>query len=345
MTEQKRLLMQISGPDIQQDTIECIVSATDIFTIGRLDDNDLTLKQNKISRNHAQIRLEGNDVVIVDLDSGNGTHIGTQRLEPNTPHKLKASDSIILGPFSLVITKIEDVKKAKKPKTAAPPKETPKTPKQEQKPKTQRKQTQKPSDQTLTDADSPKTERSAVPIQPPPPPTPVSSNGHGDLKPLRGVPVDVSNWLEYLPALYHDNKFIARLLLIFEAGFVPYEWIIDHFDLYLDPKMAPSEFLQWFGTWVDILVPANIPEERQHAIAQELGTLFKARGTRHSLSRHLELIFGKAPEITEPPNEFATFVVRLSIGKDQDTPINREIAESIIEAQRPIHTRYRLVID
>jgi phage tail-like protein len=159
-----------------------------------------------------------------------------------------------------------------------------------------------------------------------------------------GIPHDASRLLQYLPAVYGDDPFIGRFLLIFESLFAPLEWIVDNFDFYLDPKVAPPEWLQWFGHWADILVPGAIPVERQRAIALELGPLFLSRGTRKSLSRHLELAFGVKPIIEEPDDPPATFTVTLALGKDGDTDTNRDIARRIIEAQRPVHANYELTI-
>lgn len=344
MTVQRRAFLRLTGPDIPQDEVYI---EKEQFVIGRLDSNDLALKHNKISRQHARFLLSDKGLAVEDLESSNGTQISGEedRLEPHTPRFLKPGDSVMMGPFTLILEKIETIEPETKPKAEKEKEKPASPPAKASTPKA--KQTPAKTPPTGKSADSDATSRQVQPpaMQPPVVPPTQSSNGHGALVPLHGIPEDESNWLEYLPALYHNNKFMARFLLIFEAGFAPYEWIIDHFDLYLDPRVAPSEFLQWFGSWVDILVPASIPEERQHLIAQELGQLFKSRGTRWSLSRHLELIFGKAPEIIEPPEEFATFIVKLPLGKDADTILNRDIAETVIESQRPIHTRYRLLFE
>ncbi|NDJ87006.1 MAG: hypothetical protein GYB66_14090, partial [Chloroflexi bacterium] len=186
---------------------------------------------------------------------------------------------------------------------------------------------------------------------PPPPPAPpesgaraVSSNGGPPPEHLIGIPQDVSSWVQYLPAVFSEDEFLKRFLLIFEAIHAPHEWIVDNFDCYLDPDLTPPEWLRWFGSWCDILIPGTIPLERQRAVGRELGPLFLARGTRRSLTRHLELVFGVEPNIEEPPDRDATFVVRLPLGKDNDTLANRDVADQIINAQRPVHTNYELHI-
>lgn len=162
---------------------------------------------------------------------------------------------------------------------------------------------------------------------------------------LEGIPRNASSWLQYLPAVYSDDPFLGRFLLLFESVYAPDEWIVDNFDLYLDPKMTPPEWLRWLGNWVDIFVPPTLPEERQRAIVRELPQLFMGRGSKGAMVRHLELAFGVEPKIEEPTDKPYTFTVKLKLGSDGNTSANRGIAMQIIESQRPAHTFYTLTIE
>lgn len=55
------------------------------MTLGRADDNDLTLNSPNVSRYHARIEFDGQNYQVVDLDSTNGTYIGDARLLPGVP--------------------------------------------------------------------------------------------------------------------------------------------------------------------------------------------------------------------------------------------------------------------
>lgn len=345
MTTHRRAILRLYGPDIQQDTVE--VTQTAPLTVGRLDDNDLALKHTKVSRNHARFVFDGTTLTVEDLGSSNGTTKGEQRIEANQPTPINIGESVTVGAFSLFFDRIEEAE-AEKPKQPPRPPKAKATPTETTGKQSIEKPT--PSQQPPIAVPTAPPQQPDGPrdiIQPPPAPPDTTTNGssNGVPQPLEGVPTDVSSWMEFLPEIYSESDFFKRFLLIFESGFAPYEWIVDNMDLYFDAKIAPPEWLQWFGRWVDVLIPANIPESRQHALAQELGMIFKARGTRKSLVRHLELVFGKRPDIQEPPEQFSTFIVRLPIGRDQDTAQNRDIATQIIESHRPVHTRYQLIIE
>jgi hypothetical protein len=70
----------------------------DPITIGRLPECDITLYDRNVSRRHAEIRRAGNDVVLVDLGSTNGTKVNGAFI---SRHRLSDKDEITLGSVTL----------------------------------------------------------------------------------------------------------------------------------------------------------------------------------------------------------------------------------------------------
>ncbi|MEW6020463.1 MAG: FHA domain-containing protein, partial [Pseudomonadota bacterium] len=54
----------------------------------------MVINDSNVSRRHAEIRQEGNEYVIVDLDSTNGVEVNGQRVRKRT---LRSGDVITLG--------------------------------------------------------------------------------------------------------------------------------------------------------------------------------------------------------------------------------------------------------
>lgn len=79
--------------------------AEETFTIGREADNSLTLDDSQISEYHAQVRLQGDHLVIEDLGTTNGTIVNGEALK--RPYILQASDVISLGNRRLVVQNVE----------------------------------------------------------------------------------------------------------------------------------------------------------------------------------------------------------------------------------------------
>lgn len=68
------------------------------LSLGRMDDCDVIVPDPGVSRRHAEIRREGDEWVIVDLGSTNGTEINGRRVNR---HRLSHGDRILLGETTL----------------------------------------------------------------------------------------------------------------------------------------------------------------------------------------------------------------------------------------------------
>lgn len=63
-------------------------------TVGRLEDNNFQIPAPSVSGHHCELILQGNDVLVKDLDSTNGTFINGEQI---TEAKLPIGQSIRLG--------------------------------------------------------------------------------------------------------------------------------------------------------------------------------------------------------------------------------------------------------
>ena len=68
--------------------------AKDALSIGRLDSCDIVLSDTGVSRKHAEVRREGDEWVIVDLNSTNGTVVNGKTVRR---HRLAQGDRIEVG--------------------------------------------------------------------------------------------------------------------------------------------------------------------------------------------------------------------------------------------------------
>ena len=82
----------------------------DIFTIGRELYHDIPLDELYISKNHAQITRQGEQLFIEDLNSVNGTVVNDKPI--TEPYPLQPGDVITLGPFTFKVEKTTDLSQA-----------------------------------------------------------------------------------------------------------------------------------------------------------------------------------------------------------------------------------------
>jgi hypothetical protein len=66
----------------------------DVLTVGRLDTSDVSLADPGVSRQHAEVRREGDEWVVVDLGSTNGTVVNGKTVKR---HRLSDGDRIAFG--------------------------------------------------------------------------------------------------------------------------------------------------------------------------------------------------------------------------------------------------------
>jgi LysM repeat protein len=67
-----------------------------VLTLGRAVDNDIVIDDSEVSRHHARLTLRGNDWVLEDLGSRNGTFVNGQRI--TGPVALRPGSQVALGP-------------------------------------------------------------------------------------------------------------------------------------------------------------------------------------------------------------------------------------------------------
>ncbi|NBD36703.1 MAG: FHA domain-containing protein [Chloroflexi bacterium] len=69
--------------------------------LGRRPDNDVVLDNSKVSGRHAKLIFDREALLVVDLDSRNGTRLNGQPLPPQTPTPFRPGDVMTIGPFAL----------------------------------------------------------------------------------------------------------------------------------------------------------------------------------------------------------------------------------------------------
>jgi len=294
--------------------------------VGRQAGIDVRLNNPMISRRHLEVECNAKACQITDLGSANGSAVNGEKLEANSPRILAPGDVIEAGPFRLAYEQIVlAAPKKDGPKKKAPPKKKPVRP-------------QKPA------AKAGAKKEPAPPAPPPKPPRPTKKDSRRPepdySQPPPGLDYESRRFLEYLPGIYHTN-FMARFLAIFEAIYMPAEWNIDNFDLFLDPRTAPEGFLPWLANWFSISFDPSWSIDKRRTLLSEAYLIFAKRGTRWALSRVLEIYTGSKPvieDLLEGEDPF-TFNVKIAIAEKE---VDRTLIENIIDVSKPAHTNYNL---
>jgi phage tail-like protein len=104
---------------------------------------------------------------------------------------------------------------------------------------------------------------------------------------------------ELLPALYADDDFAQRFTGALDEVLAPVLSTLDCLDAYLDPAVAPADFVAWLAGWVALPLDELWTTAQRRALVAAAVALHRRRGTRDGLGELLRLVTGGAVEISE----------------------------------------------
>lgn len=87
-----------------------------------------------------------------------------------------------------------------------------------------------------------------------------------------------------LPAIHQQDDFTRRFVAAFDDLLAPVLSTIDQFDTYLDPWLAPADFVGWLAGWVGVELDQNWSDEQQRRLVATGVRRHARRGTRAGLS-------------------------------------------------------------
>jgi phage tail-like protein len=159
-----------------------------------------------------------------------------------------------------------------------------------------------------------------------------------------------------LPAMFHDDDMAQRWCDGLDEVLVPVPSTLDNFWAYLDPRLAPLDFVEWLAGWVGLELDQTWSEDRRRELVSTAHRLFDYRGTPRGLVELLELYTGIAPTITDgggvtwsarpdsalPGDGAAPVVVR--IATDQPDHLDTARIENMVETSKPAHVAHRVEI-
>ncbi len=155
-----------------------------------------------------------------------------------------------------------------------------------------------------------------------------------------------------LPAIYQEDEMGQRFISAFDEVLAPVLATLDNLAAYLDPWLAPADFLGWLARWLGLVLDENWPGERQRAMVAGAAELYRWRGTVRGLAAQVALSTGVEPEIEEtgatawsatpgteiPGSPMRHVTVRLRIADPSDLDVSR--LQALVAAARPADVAY-----
>lgn len=162
---------------------------------------------------------------------------------------------------------------------------------------------------------------------------------------------------EQLPALFQEDDFCVRLTQALDEVLAPVYLVLDSLEAYIDPDLAPEDFLEWLAGWVG-LHPEDLRDDTDNrALVAHATSLFSLRGTPAGLTRLLELASGR-PVVVEdsggvrwsptaeselPGSPQPSLTVR--VGGSPITPAEERTLRRMLQEATPAHVPATLVLE
>ena len=162
-----------------------------------------------------------------------------------------------------------------------------------------------------------------------------------------------------MPAIYSSDPFVGRFLRIFEDVLTPIQFMVDNQPYYFDPLTSPVDLLNYMAFWVDLDEGGDWAMPKRRALVAAAAVLYRMRGTKTGIKRHLRIYAGGLTLINERTNGFrldgdSRLGVNTSIGEDRPhvftvtiavpnpKELDIETLRAIIDADKPVETAYIL---
>lgn len=150
--------------------------------------------------------------------------------------------------------------------------------------------------------------------------------------------------------------FVLRFLSALDEQVAPVFSTLDNLHAYLDPWLAPKDFLDWLAGWVGVVFDEAWSMERRRAVLGTAVELYRWRGTRRGFVGEIELATGVTPEIEEsggvaisataesgmPGTRDPTLLVRLRVA--DPSVVDQTRLEQLVESSKPAFVAARVEV-
>lgn len=158
-----------------------------------------------------------------------------------------------------------------------------------------------------------------------------------------------------LPAFLQEDDFTVRLTTAFDAVLAPVFSVFDCLEAYVDPLLAPDDFVPWLATWVGTATVDGSVGRRTRENILASTPMHRLRGTAAGLQAQLELATAGEVEIVET----GEFQVSTSPTQDEDEPdpailirikvdtvdsVRMRLVEDLIDRMKPAHVPHAVEV-
>ena len=162
--------------------------------------------------------------------------------------------------------------------------------------------------------------------------------------------------IDSLPGIYQEDELARSLTSVFDDALAPIVSTIDNVAAYLDPALAPDDFLDWLAGWVGILPDETWPVERRRALVALAVQLYRRRGTAAGLAMHVRLLGAADVEVkdsggstwskkpgSKPPGD-RSYSVTVKVTPPKKGKLDAAKIEALVASAKPAHVSHKVSV-
>ncbi|MFD9701899.1 phage tail protein [Lentzea sp. NPDC059081] len=104
---------------------------------------------------------------------------------------------------------------------------------------------------------------------------------------------------ERMPAVYTDDDFTQRFTRALDEVLAPVFTVLDCFTAYLDPRIAPEDFVDWLAGWVALDLDESWSAAQRRELVARAVHLHRFRGTARGIAEHVRLLTGGRVDVVD----------------------------------------------
>ena len=159
-----------------------------------------------------------------------------------------------------------------------------------------------------------------------------------------------------LPGVLQEDDFLVRFLEAFDEALAPIFLSLDGLGAYVDPQLAPADFLDWLAQWVGIEVDEAWTIDQRREIVAGAVAMHTRRGTVTAIAAAVRLLTGGDVEVTDnggaswsaepgaalPGRARARVTVR--VHPRPGTSVDEARLDALVAAVKPAHVPHRIKV-
>lgn len=135
--------------------------------------------------------------------------------------------------------------------------------------------------------------------------------------------------IEHLPSIYQDGMFLTGFTAGLDEVLAPAIAVLDCLHAYIDPALAPADFVEWLGSWVGTSLDEDWPLARRRQFLANAVAVYAARGTLHGLEDELELYTGGTATVTDPGRVWTSSLPTMDEGRQERHTADRTVRVTV----------------